>query len=135
MGRLPGVSSLPNSTLYRVRRPPTCCLFNPTAAELARRELAPLALHAYCEAYSDFKRCMLALVSQSSGGSGGTEADAAEASPELEDFAGMLARAVRQENGGYSGAQGAAASQLPKLLRYLLLLHQHQAHSGFHPYW
>lgn len=115
-----------------------------TPAELARRELAPLALHAYCEAYSDFKRCMVSLVaggSGSSNGSGGSSGSgsgggspagaAAGPSAELAEFAGMVARAARQEAvcGGAAGgseAQAPPAAQLLQLLRYLLLLHQHQ---------
>lgn len=99
----------------------------PPAAELARRELAPLALHAYCEAYSDFKHCMLALLS------GGTSG--AEAQSELRQFAGMVARALRQELAAGGGAAPSSPPQLLQLLRYLLLLHQHQHHGGFHPYW
>ena len=58
------------------------------------------------------------------GGSSGSE--------ELSEFAGMVVRAVRavrQQAGSF------ADSQLAQLLRYLLLLHRHQAHTGFHPYW
>lgn len=48
----------------------------------------------------------------------------------------MIVRAVRQESGASSGAAAPSPPpQLAQLLRYLLLLHQHQAHSGFHPYW
>ena len=64
---------------------------------------------------------MLTLVS-GSGGSGGSGA-------ELSEFAGMVVRAVRQEAGSFGDCQ------LSQLLRYLLLLHRHQAHTGFHPYW
>lgn len=101
---------------------------HPSAAALAKQELAPLALHAYCEAYSDFKHCMVALLA---GGSGGPEAEA-----ELRQFAGMVARAMRQElAAGGGGAAPASPPQLLQLLRYLLLLHKHQHHGGFHPYW
>lgn len=101
------------------------------AADLAKRELAPLALHAYCEAYSDFKHSMLALVS----GGGGSCGAGPGPSPELREFAGMVARAARQEAACGDAAPRPAAPQLLQLLRYLLLLHQHQHHSGFHPYW
>lgn len=106
------------------------CTRTPTPSsieELARRELAPLALHAYCEAYSDFKRCMLSLLAC---GSGLAQPDA-----ELRQFAGMVARALRQELAASSGAAASSPPQLLQLLRYLLLLHQHQHHGGFHPYW
>ncbi|KAL4458873.1 hypothetical protein ABPG75_013738 [Micractinium tetrahymenae] len=121
------------------------------ALELAKRELAPLALDAYVEAFSEFKQCMLALVfgggtsgGDSSSGTSGTsstsdtapagDAAPAAASGELQDFAGMVARAARQECSS-GGGLAAAQPSLAELLRYLLLLHQHQNHSGFHPHW
>ena len=122
----------------------------PPSTDLARRELAPLALHSYMEAFADFKHCMLALVSgaaaaRPAGGSGGAPHGAPPS--ELQDFAGVVVRGVRQERrkaaggGGGGGEPGPAAAPaaacppLSLLLRYLLLLHQHQHHSGFHPHW
>ena len=106
------------------------CPASNSPAELAKRELAPLAMEAYCEAFSEFKHCMLALVS--GGGSPGGDGGGSSGSEELSEFAGMVVRAVRavrQQAGSF------ADSQLAQLLRYLLLLHRHQAHTGFHPYW
>lgn len=102
-------------------------LFPPAA--LARKELAPLALHAYCEAYSDFKTCMVSLISGNpSGSSAGASGGAQQPGPGLPEFAGMVARAMRQH-------VECGASTLALLLRYLLLLHSHQQHLGFHPRW
>ncbi|KAL4859135.1 Huntingtin-interacting protein K [Chlorella vulgaris] len=90
-----------------------------SALALARSELAPMALHAYCEAFLDFKRGMSRLL---------VARGSDETSSDLQEFAGMVARAVRLET-------GSTASKLAQLLRYLLLLHQHQNHSHFHPCW
>jgi hypothetical protein len=87
-------------------------------------------MEAYCEAFSEFKHCMLALLSV--GGSPDGDGGGSSGSKELSEFAGMVVRAVRavrQQAGSF------ADSQLAQLLRYLLLLHRHQAHTGFHPYW
>ncbi len=40
----------------------------------------------------------------------------------------MVVRAVREE-------VGCSHPQLNQLMRYLLLLHRHQHHTGFHPFW
>jgi hypothetical protein len=78
-----------------------------------------MALHAYCEAFLDFKRGMSRLL---------VARGSDETSSDLQEFAGIVARAVRLET-------GSTASKLAQLLRYLLLLHQHQNHSHFHPCW
>lgn len=113
-----------------------CCV---PLADLAKKELAPLALDAYVEAFSEFKQCMLALLSGTGVGDGcSSSAGGGDAAPcvadwQLREFAGMVARAARQEgasSGGDSGGAPGAQPSLPLLLRYLLLLHQHQHHSG-----
>ncbi|EFN53350.1 expressed protein [Chlorella variabilis] len=73
---------------------------------------------------------MLALVSGSSAnsGAGGSSGGGGDRSAELAEFAGMVVRAVREE-------VGCGGTQLAQLARYLLLLHQHQHHTGFHPFW
>ena len=90
------------------------CHFAPfPPAALARTELAPLALHAYPEAYAEFKASMLSLLSSpaepataagrggsSSGSAGGSAVAAAEsAAAGREALAGMLFRTIREALG------------------------------------
>lgn len=72
---------------------------------------------------------MVSLIAGSGAGSSiGTGGSSLQPSPGLPEFAGMVARAVRQH-------VDCSATTLALLLRYLLLLHRHQQHLGFHPYW
>lgn len=90
---------------------PECLLQPPPLAACARNELAPLALGAHPEAYSEFKALLLLLVyDRSSGGSGGGASRGVSAQPALRRDWGDEARSalaasvyhtMRQQLGGW----------------------------------
>ena len=90
-------------------------------ADLAKRELAPLALHAYCEAYTDFKRSMVALVLEAPGGgaatgsatagtgTGAASADASELEQVVQRMSFTLASRAEHSKAASEAASGAGA--------------------------